>query len=127
MMISQNAVTAAVGVVNSSLFYFWWMLQSDEFDLLRSQVLSFPFALSLVEDRSLDKAVDDLMKDYQLKAVRKVMKAGGSTIEMDEIHARLSRDFIREIDRILAPHYQLTETEVLYLDKYDEEFRNDDE
>jgi type I restriction-modification system DNA methylase subunit len=127
MMVSQNAAKAAVGVVNSSLFYFWWMLQSDEFDLLRSQVLSFPFAPSLVEDKSLHKAVDDLMKDYQLKAVRKVIKAGGSTIEMDEIHARLSRDFIREIDRIIAPHYQLTDAEVAYLDKYDEEFRTSEE
>jgi len=126
-MPDAKVAKSAVAVLNSSIFYYWWMLQCDEFHLLKSQALSFPFPPSLIEDRNLYKAVDDLMKDYQLKAVRKVMKAGGSTIEMDEIHARLSRDFIREIDRIIAPHYQLIDTEVAYLDKYDEEFRNDDE
>jgi len=126
-MASENAAKAAVGVINSNLFYFWWMLQSDEFDLLRSQVLSCPFAPSLFEDNNVHRAVDDLMSDYQRKAIRKVIRAGGSTIEMDEIHARLSRDFIRTIDRIIASHYRLTDTEVAYLDKYDEEFRTSDE
>jgi len=126
-MPDAKVAKSAVAALNSSIFYYWWMLQCDEFHLLKPQALSFPFPPPLIEDGNLYKAVDDLMKDYRLKAVRKVVKAGGSIIEMDEIHARLSRDFIREIDRILAPHYQLTETEVVYLDKYDEEFRNDDE
>ena len=42
---------------------------------------------------------------------------------MDEIHARLSRDAVRKVDRRLASHYGLVEQEIEYLDKYDEQFR----
>jgi len=126
-MNSLEAARVAVGIINSGLFYFWWMLQCDEFHLLRSQVVSFPFLLSLLEDKNLQSAVSNLMEDYQLKAVRKKIRAGGSKIEMDEIHARLSRDYIRAIDKILAVHYHLTEKEILYLDTYDEEFRTSEE
>ena len=127
VMPDAKVAKSVVAVLNSNVFYYWWMLQCDEFHLLKSQVLSFPFAPSLIEDDNLHKAVAELMKDYQFKAVRKVIKAGGSTIEMDEIHARLSRDRIRGIDRIIAPCYQLTDSEVAYLDKFDEEFRASDE
>lgn len=122
-----EAAKAAVGIINSSLFYFWWMLQCDEFHLLRSQVVSFPFLPSLLDDKSLQSAVSHLMEDYQRKAVRKEIRAGGSKIEMDEIHARLSRDYIRAIDKILAVHYHLSQKEILYLDTYDEEFRTSEE
>ena len=122
-----GAVKAAVAVINSNVFYFWWMLQCDEFHLLKSQVLLFPFPPSLMDDRNLHYAADSLMSEYQNKAIRKVIRAGGNTIEMDEIHARLSRDFIRAIDKIIAPHYGLTETQLEYLDKYDEEFRVSDD
>ncbi len=91
--------------------------------LLKSQVLLFPFPPSLINDRSLHNAADNLMRDYQNKAIRKKIYAGGNTIEMDEIHARLSRDHIRAIDRIIMTHYQLAENELEYLDRYDEEFR----
>ena len=67
------------------------------------------------------------MEDYKRKAIRKVINAGGNKIEMDEIHARLSREFIRAIDELLATHYKLTENETLYLDTYDEEFRISEE
>ncbi|OGN93668.1 MAG: hypothetical protein A2Z75_04165 [Chloroflexi bacterium RBG_13_50_10] len=122
-----EAAKAAVGIINSSLFYFWWMLQCDEFHLLRSQVTSFPFPPSLLEDKRLRGAATRLMEDYQRKAVRKQIHAGGSKIEMDEIHARLSRDCIRGIDKILAVHYNLTKKEISYLDTYDEEFRASEE
>ena len=41
-VLARNAkvIPACVAVVNSSLFYFWWILQSDEFHVLRSQVCS---------------------------------------------------------------------------------------
>ena len=126
-MASKDAALATIGLINSNLFYFWWMLQSDEFDLLLSQILSFPFKPSLIGDNNLQKAVDALMEDYKSKAIRKVINAGGNRIEMDEIHARLSRDYIRNIDKCLAEHYQLGTEEIAYLDTYDEEFRTSEE
>ena len=124
---SSDAAKSAVAVVNSSLFYFWWMLQSDEFHLLRNQVETFAFPSSLVADTELHRAVDNLMRDFSQKAIRKQLRVGGQVVEMDEIHARLSREAIRRVDRCLARHYGLTEQEVVYLDAYDEEFRTSED
>lgn len=122
-MKSQEAAISVIGLINSSLFYYWWMLQCDEFHLLKTQILTFPFKQSLLADKNIQTAVNNLMQSYQDRAIRKTIHAGGNTIEMDEIHARLSRDFIRAIDKIIAVHYQLTEEEISYLDTYDEKFR----
>ncbi len=121
--ISPDIAKSAVGIVNSSLFYYWWMLQSDEFHLLRKQVENFAFPSSLVSDKEFHKAVDNLVNDFYQKAIRKQIRAGGRVIEMDEVHARLSRDAVRKVDRHLARHYGLVEQELEYLDKYDEQFR----
>ena len=126
-MASKEAAITTVGLVNSSLFYFWWMLQSDEFDLLGSQILSFPIQKSLLKDKNIEDAVDKLMEDYKAKAIRKKIVAGGEKIEMDEIHARLSRERIRDIDKIIGTYYDLLDDEKDYLDTYDEEFRTDEE
>ena len=64
------------------------------------------------------------MADYKANAVRKTIRVGGQVVEMDEIHARLSRPIILEIDRILAPHYGLTDEELRFLQDYDVEFRS---
>jgi len=121
--ISPDMAKSAVGIVNSSLFYYWWMLQSDEFHLLRRQVENFVFPSSLISDKEFHKSVDTLVNDFSQKAIRKRIQKGGQVIEMDEVHARLSRDAIRKVDRCLASHYELVEQELEYLDKYDEQFR----
>ncbi|MEO0049621.1 MAG: N-6 DNA methylase [candidate division WOR-3 bacterium] len=120
---SPSAAIASVCLINSNLFYFWWILQSDEFHILKSQVLSMPMPESVLHDNHLQRAVKRLMADYKAKAITKRIKAGGRLIEMQEIHARLSVPLINEIDRLLAPHYNLTEDELQFLMTYDKEFR----
>lgn len=120
---SPEAARACVAVVNSDLLYFWWIIQSDEFDLLPSEVSSMPLPETLLHDANVVDAVNKLMEDYKQKALRKRLRIKGVDIEMDEIHARKSRPFILQIDEILAPHYGLTEEELRFLQEYDSKFR----
>ena len=63
------------------------------------------------------------MDNYQKNALRKTLKIKNVEIQMDEIHARKSHQLILEIDKILAPHYELTDKELNFLQTYDERFR----
>ena len=82
-----------------------------------------PMPESLLSDNKLENAVKVLMRDYHKNALRKTLKIKNVVIQMDEIHARKSRDSILETDRILAPHYGLTDKELKFLQTYDERFR----
>lgn len=126
---NDKTVTACVGLVNSSLFYFWWIMQSDEFHLLTTEISTMPMPKILLSDDKLHKTVKALMNDYQKNALRKSLKINNIEIQMDEIHARKSRQLILELDKILAPYYGLNEKELEFLQTYDEKFRcgNDEE
>ena len=119
----QEAATSCIAVINSSLFYFWWIMQSDEFHVLLPEITTMPLPDTLLADPSLPAAVDALMEDYKKKSVRKKLAIKGVNIEMDEIHARHSISLIQAIDDILAKHYNLTAEELEYLKKYDIRFR----
>lgn len=117
-------IDAMIAVVNSSVFYFWWIVQSDEFDVLTSEVTSMAIPASCFDDKRVSISVRALMDDYRSKAIRKKLVAGGNDILMDEIHARLSKSKINDIDRVLAPHYGLTTEELDFLINYDIDFRS---
>lgn len=71
---TEKAAQVCVGLVNSNLFYFWWIIQSDEFDLLFSEISSMPIPESLLSDDKLENTVKALMNDYQKSAHRKTLK-----------------------------------------------------
>jgi hypothetical protein len=121
--LSNNAAIVCVGVINSDLFYFWWIMQSDEFHLLSTEITSMPIPEGLLSDVKLINVVKALMNNYQKNALRKSLKIKNTIVEMDEIHARKSRPLILEIDKILAPHYGLNDNELIFLQTYDEKFR----
>jgi len=121
--LSKGAAMVCVGIINSDLFYFWWLMQSDEFHLLTTEIASMPMPESLLSDDKLENAVKALMSDYQRNALRKTLKIKNVEIQMDEIHARKSRPLILEIDKILAPHYGFTDKELHFPQNYDENFR----
>ena len=91
---SGRAASVCVGIINSNLFYFWWIMQSDEFHLLTTEISSMPMPESLLSDNRLRNAVKSLMNDYQKNAIRKTLKIKTTIVEMDEIHARKSRPLI---------------------------------
>jgi hypothetical protein len=125
--LTKDIAKLCVSVVNSNLFHFWWIIQSDEFDVLLSEVLSMPMPEKLLTDKNILRLSDTLMKDFRKKALRKNINVKGVKIEMDEIHPRKSAKIIFDLDRILAPYYGLTEAELNFLQEYDKRFRLNNE
>ena len=76
----RNAIISS-SIMNSSLFYWWFIITSDGRDLTYKNIADFPGNLDLVSDKQLEllsSLLDELMKDYQRKAKVKInIRKGG--------------------------------------------------
>jgi hypothetical protein len=116
--------------VNSSLFYYWWIAQGDEFDVLISEISEFGihgYEIFRQNHQTVAALVRELMDDYQKKSVIKSTALGGSTVYYQEFYPRKSRQIINRIDDFIAPIYGLTEEQNRFLKEYDLIWRTDEE
>lgn len=121
---SQQMGKVIVGIINSSLFYWYWGLYGDDFHLMRQEINEFPFVYNdtLVDLHSeFEQAVDELMRDYQDKSVLRSYSGGNITLQ--EFYPRLSKPIIDRIDELLGIAYGLDSEEVEYIKSYDARFR----
>jgi hypothetical protein len=117
-------------LVNSSLFYYWWMTQSDEFHVLESEVLGFPipsWEARWPERLVIEPLIDELMSAYSRTAVRRERSFRGKPVSYDEFRPRQCLSGIQAIDAVVGPIYGLTEEEQSFLASYDMQFRTDDD
>ena len=122
--IAAEVVTA---VINSSLFYWWFIVLSDSRHLNMREIEHFPLGLSQMHaclKEALVAINRCLMADYQLHAARKEAhyQATGKVV-YDEFYPRHSRPIIDEIDRVLAQHYGFTDEELDFIVNYDIKYR----
>lgn len=124
---SALEASVIVAVLNSSLFYWWFILLSDCRHLNMREIERFPLGLDKMEDttkQNLAAINKRLMDDYKLNARRKecYYKTTGKVI-YDEFYPKYSKSIINEIDRILAKHYGFTEEELDFVINYDIKYR----
>ena len=93
-----------VGVMNSSLFYWFYINFSDGHNFTKTVIGSMPF--DYYESPELLAKVDALMDDLQRKKGRKICnyKSTGR-VEYDEYYPKLSKAIVDSIDEELAHHY----------------------
>ncbi len=114
-------------LINSSLFYWWFIVHSDCRHLNMREIENFSFSHQEMKEKivlELSKIADDLMNSYRKNAVRKEAnyKTTGKVI-YDEFYPRHSKAIIDKIDTILAEHYNFTEEELDYIINYDIKYR----
>ncbi|MFZ5923156.1 MAG: Eco57I restriction-modification methylase domain-containing protein, partial [Chloroflexota bacterium] len=105
-----KVLTAAL---NSSLYYWWFLILSDSRHLNLREIENFPISLSKITPKLKDELAEiceRLMKDFKKNSVRKdtEYQTTGRVI-YDEYYPRLSKPIIDEIDRALARHYGLSD------------------
>jgi len=116
-----------VAALNSSLFYWWFIIMSDCRDLNAREVDAFPAGIDEMSPEltaAVGVVVDRLMADYRKNSRRKRCnyKATGR-VEYDEFYPGLSKPILDEIDQLLAKHYGLTDEELDFIINYDIKFR----
>ena len=116
-----NSVSA---VLNSSLFYLFFIAFSDCFHLSDTLVSNFPVPGTLLTDKRLAKLNEELMEDLTSNAVRKTIETkDGDKISYVEFNAGASKPIIDRIDAALARHYGFTDEEFDFIVNYDIKYR----
>lgn len=117
-----------IGAILSSNLYFWLsQAYSNNLDLNVSEVLMCPIPeIEEAKKTELVSTFDKYLIDLEKNAV--IKKANYNNIsEFKEYRARLSKEYIDQIDRILQSAYQLTDEQTNYLINFEIEFRTDND
>jgi hypothetical protein len=115
------------GLLNSSLFYWWFIILSDCRHLNIREIDTFGIDLDKIpreEQLRIAEKVKELMNDLEIHKNRKEAsyKTTGKVI-YDEYFPRHSKQIIDDIDHLIAPHYSLTEEEIDFVINYDIKYR----
>jgi hypothetical protein len=122
----KNELTAhvACAILNSSLFYIYFIAYGDCFHLSDWLVTSFPLSPSIFEDETLFLLNVKLMDDLKKYANRKTINTSAEDlIAYDEFNVFGSKAILDEIDTRVARHYDFMEHELDVILNYDIKFR----
>ena len=101
-------------VLNSSLFYTYWVTYGDFHHLNFSQIDSFPFP----EEEMMEEYEDEikaLARDLWKEMEKCFDPEGGLT---GEFHMRPVKPLVNDVDELLADFYDLTDEEVEFVQTY---------
>lgn len=110
-----------VALLNSSLFWWYYTVTFDTFNLKDYMIFGFRFSYpedSTVVD-TLQQLCEQLMEDFQRHA--RHLKRGNTGSYT--IYARKSKAIIDKIDCVLARHYGFTSQELNFIINYDRKYR----
>lgn len=119
-------------LINSSLFYWYWILLSDERHFLKKDIENFPLNYNEIATDLIDVFEDvliELMDSYKKFSVEKVVNLGGNvgTVKYQEFHPKYSKEIINKIDDLLGSIYGFTIKEVDFIKTFDLRFRMGEE
>lgn len=118
-------------LLNSSLFYWYWIIFSDERHFTKKDIDEFPFDYHKLDDQSLKylhHLSEKLMDSYKEHAINRTVNLGGNTgiVKYQEFHPKYSKDIIDEIDQIIGKVYGFNDEEIKFIINYDIRFRMGD-
>jgi len=119
-----QSVTAACAILNSSLFYVYFIAYGDCFHLSDTVVSGFPISASLLADQRLVELGESLQTSLLANPEQTTIRTpDGSEIAYAEFFAAKSKPLIDEIDGILAEYYGFTQEERDFIINYDIKYR----
>lgn len=114
-------------LLNSSIFYWWYVIYSDGRHLLEQQISSFPIDLEQQDEATRSKMhalVETLMQEYDKNSnEKKNVRKGDYAIKIKEIIPKRSYDTIKKIDQVLYDFLDLTNEERNFITNFDLKFR----
>ena len=118
---------AVCAVMNSSLFYWWFVIMSDCRHLNFREVQNFPVDLEILcksHGEKIKKILGGLMANYRRHSVRKTrLQKTTGRVDYDEFNPKHAKPLMDEIDKILAKHYGFSAEELDYIINYDYKYR----
>ncbi len=126
-LLTKIDASVVVAILNSSLFYWWFIILSDCRHLNLREIENYPVGLEKMSGETKQIFAElskTLMNDLQRHAQRKecMYKATGKVV-YDEFYLKYSKPIIDEIDKVLAQHYGFTDEELDFIINYDIKYR----
>ena len=107
-------------MLNSSLFFFWFLSIGNGRNITGADVEQFPMgALDVVGLKRIPQIFDRHMKDYKANSFIRVRQDA----EFQEFRPSRSKPIIDEIDNVLAQHFDFTDEELDFIINYDIKYR----
>lgn len=123
---SANMSYYFMSAFNSNLFWWYYSLNYDMFNL--KDYMIFSFRLTYSEDKELTSLAHKIEKSLDDNKETLVMNSRTrGTVESFVYRKKLSKPIIDEIDKVLAKHYGFTEEELDFIVNYDIKYRMGDE
>lgn len=125
--IAPAVAPIVLALLNSHLFYWYWIAFSNCMDVVAREVLHVPvFPLETADPAPFQALTDRLLALYREGATSRARR--GARIQVDEtsINARRARPTIDAIDRLLARHYGFDDEQLDFVLAYDYRFRHKD-
>jgi hypothetical protein len=110
-------------LLNSSLFYFWFISMGNGRNITGTDIEEFP--IGTLAGEILEKVppiFDGLMDDYRNNSIIRVR----ANQEYQEFYQSKSKPIMDEIDRVLARHYGFSDQELDFIINYDIKYRMGD-
>lgn len=124
---TSNAKILVQAIMNSSLFYWFFIKMSNCRDLTLREIEAFRINVNEFSNKNiqeLTQTINDLMTSYWNNSRTKINKRQhGSTIQYTEFYPKKSKSIIDKIDDILSEHYNLNKKEANFIKEFDEKFR----
>lgn len=127
LTLAQNDATIILGLLNSSLFYWWFVVWSNGRDLLTQHITKFPFDLSSFKEdlrKKIELLSNELMTSYVSNSNERInIRSGGYAIKITEIIPKHSKDIIDQIDDTFAEHFGFSNQQTSYIKDFDLNYR----
>jgi hypothetical protein len=118
IMQDLDAVHLVGSIINSSLFFFWFVVVGNGRNITGRDVELFPINVSKVPLR-LCELFDQLMEDYKSNSIVRERR----DCSFQEFHPSLSKTIIDNIDLALGEMYGFTDEETDFIINYDIKYR----
>ncbi len=122
--VTDNAASATNALLNSSLFYLYFISYSDAFHLNQSLIDQFPVPKGLLSDPTLAALGTDLLAELHACSSHKTISLrSGDKIEYAEFRMSLAKGVLDRIDQHIGEKYRLNASQIDLVTNYDVRFR----
>lgn len=122
----EESLKITVCILNSSLYYWYYVMHSDARTNNPSDLKNFPLdidELSTKKKEKLLKICVKLMTDIESNSISQPAKYRTGDVKFQQFFPQKSKPIIDEIDVLLAQHYGFTADELDFIINYDIKYR----
>jgi hypothetical protein len=123
----RDRASVACSLINSSLFYLYYIVWSDAYHCGRELIELFWADIDGIAEEvgpELVELAQALMRDLKKNSdVRKIDYKNTGAVEVQKFFPKLSKPVLDEIDTVLARHYGFTEEQLDFVINYDIKYR----